>query len=202
MSTEYGCKVCRVLAERGLEDYGRRLLAQWRGEDGDRKGYRQLSRWLNVSLLRREMEAAGLSTLGDEPASKYDRLRSDDHADEVATLLEREGIDVGRLRSDFVSYGVVRTHILDCLDEEYEPTPQSGWETDTIEIARDHAATKIGEAVSALAGKDEIGVGNDVTVHQDIEVECERCGVRLPLGPLLSGEQTCSCASVDSVTGG
>jgi hypothetical protein len=202
MSTAYGCKVCRVLAERGLEEYERRLLRQWRGEDGDRKGYRQLARWLNVTLLRREMETAGLPTLGDEPASKYDRLRSDDHASEVTTVLEREGIDVGRLRSDFVSYGVVRTHIVDCLDEEYESTQRSGWETDTIEIARDHAATKIGEAVSALAGKDEIGVGNDVTVHPDVEVECERCGVRLPLGSLLSGEQTCSCASVDSVTGG
>lgn len=201
MSTEYGCKVCRVLAERGLDDYERRLLAQWHGEGGDRKGYRQLARWLNLSLLRREMEAAGLPTLGGEPASKYDRLRNDDdRASEVATLLEREGIDVGRLRSDFVSYGVVRTHIVDCLDEEYEPAPRSGWETETIEIARDHAATKIGEAVSALAGKDEIGVGDDVTVTLDVEIECEECGVCLPLGPLVRGEQRCSCASADPVT--
>jgi len=201
MSTEHGCKVCRVLAEWGLEDCERQLLAAWRGEGGDRKGYRQLARWLNVTLLSQEMETAGLPTAGDEPASKYDRLRGDDDcASEVATLLEREGVDVGRLRSDFVSYGVVRIHILDCLGEEYEPATRTGWETDAVEIARDHAATKVEEAVSALAGKGEVGVGADVTIHVGVDIECETCGVRLPLGPLVRGEQCCSCASVDPET--
>jgi len=194
MATEYGCKVCRVLSERGLDDYEDQLLAQWRGEDGDRKGYRQLARWLNVTLLRREMEAAGLTTLGGEAASKYDRLRADDaRASEVARHLDCEGIDVDRLGSDFVSYGVVRTHILDCLGEEYQPEESSEWETDAVEIARDHTTTKIGEAVNALSGKGEIGVGADVTVHLDVEIECGECGTRIALERAFEGEESCEC---------
>jgi hypothetical protein len=201
MNSEYGCKVCRVLDERGLQQYDDRLLAEWRGEDGQRKGYRQLARWLNVTLLRREMDTAGLSTLGGEADSKYERLRSDDaSAAEVAGVLEREGIDVEGLRRDFVSYGVVRTHLTDCLEATYEPPASTDWERDAIDIARDHATEKITEAVTSLVNKGELAVGSTgPTVHVDVELECEDCRTRVPLRRALRRGTVCECEAAEVV---
>jgi len=72
--SEYGCKVCRVLDEYDMERYEEQLLEQWQADSSQRKGYRKLSEWFNTLMLRREMDRAGLSTLGDEAESKYERL--------------------------------------------------------------------------------------------------------------------------------
>lgn len=200
MESEYGCKVCRVLGERGIEHYDDRILSQWQGEGSQRKGYRQLADWLNVTLLRREMDEVGLTTLGDEAESKYERLQSDEaSASEVESMLEREGIDVDRLRSDFVSYGVVRTHITECLGAEYEKTGASDWEEESIDIARDRASEKIREAVVSLVNKDEIEASGDLAVHLSVELECESCQARVPLRRAIRRGRVCQCDSPEVV---
>ncbi|WP_435348587.1 rod-determining factor RdfA [Haloarchaeobius sp. HRN-SO-5] len=201
MNPDYGCKVCRVLDERGLHHYDDRLLSEWRGENGRRKGYRQLARWLNVTLLRREMDEVGLPTLGDEAASKYERLQGDDaNALEVANMLEREGVNVDSLQADFVSYGVVRTHITDCLDATYEPDAPTDWEPDAIDIARDHANEKVEQAVRSLVGKGELDVGDSIAVHLDVELECEECQTRVPLRRALRRGRVCHCEQPTEAT--
>lgn len=201
MDRSYGCKVCRVLDERGLEHYDERLLDEWRGDD--RKGYRQLARWLNVTLLRREMDRAGLSTLGDEAESKYDRLQMDNAtADEVRNILQREGIAIEELRKDFVSYGVIRTHITDCLGAEYEPEEASEWEREAIEVTRSHAHDKIKSAVRSLVNKGKLSAGPEVTLHLGIEVECEECQTRIPLRRAQRRGAICTCASSDEAETG
>lgn len=77
-------------------------------------------------------------------------------AEELANILQQEGIDVERLRSDFVSYGVVRTHITECLGAEYDPGEPDNWERDAISIANDHAREKIDDAVRSLVRKGEV----------------------------------------------
>lgn len=194
MNESYGCKVCRVLDARGLDQYDERLLSEWRGESGQRKGYRQLARWLNITLVRREMDAVGLPTLGDEAESKYDRLRGEDtNAIEMRNMLAGEGVDVEGLERDFVSYGVVRTHLTDCLDASYDPPEPSEWEPDTISIARDHALEKIRGAVSSLANKGELDTGGSVSVTLDVELECESCQTRIPLSRALRRGRVCQC---------
>lgn len=197
MMNGYGCKVCRVLQERGLDHYDDRLVSKWTGEE--RMGYRQLARWLNVMLLRREMDRAGLSTLGEEAESKYDRLQSDDTtAEEVADMLKREGIPIDELRNDFVSYGVIRTHLTECLGEEYEQQESSDWETETIEISRDHAHEKIETAVSSLLNKGKLSGGSDITLHVTVEIECEDCQARVPLRRALRRGSICDCVTVSA----
>jgi hypothetical protein len=200
MMRQDGCKVCRVLSERDFEHYDERLLSEWRGDTDQRKGYRQLAEWLNVTLLRREMDKVGLSTLGDEARSKYERLRGDDaRASEVANMLSREGIDVEQLRSDFVSYGVVRTHITECLGAEYEPEESGEWESDSIEIARDHAEGKIGEAVQSLVHKGKLDAGGDTSVHVAVELECDECHTRVPLERVKRRGYLCNCTATQEV---
>lgn len=191
--TEHGCKVCRVLDERGMKRYEDRLVDQWQADGPERKGYRQLADWLNVTMLRREMDRAGLSTLGQEAESKYERLRSADGsvAEEVAAGLSGAGIDVEQLRDDFVSYGVVRTHLRECLDLEY--TAESGdWETETIEMARDYATKKVSEAVRSLSNKDELE-GGELEVKVSVAIECETCHAAVPVDRAVRRGYICDC---------
>ena len=191
--TEHGCKVCRVLDERGMERYEDQLVDQWQAESPERKGYRQLAEWLNITMLRREMDRAGLSTLGQEAASKYERLRSADEsvAEEVAAALSSAGIEVERLRDDFVSYGVVRTHLQDCLDLEY--TAESGdWEAETIEMARDYAIKKVSEVVRSLSNKGGLE-GGELEVDVSVAIECGTCHAAVPVDRAVRRGYICDC---------
>ena len=180
--TDYGCKVCRVLDEREMDRYEQRLVDQWQADRPQRKGYRQLSTWLNVLMLRREMDRAGLSTLGDEASSKYARLTDVDTtvAAEVRDDLANSGVDVERLEDDFVSYGVVRTHLQECLGAERKQPPSTEWEPEALDIAQSQAERKASEAVQTLVNKGKLTAGGDVTVHVAVELECDACHVQVP----------------------
>lgn len=184
--SEHGCKVCRVLDERDMDRYEDRLIDQWQADKPQRKGYRQLAEWLNTMMLRREMDHAGLSTLGNEPESKYERLHDDDEsvAAEVRTTLRNEGVDVDELDADFVSYGVVRTHLKECLgiDRDVESTD---WEEEAIEYTREHATGKLEDAVRSLISKRKLSACGDIDVHVTLEVECDGCHSRVPVDRAL-----------------
>ncbi|MDS0477002.1 rod-determining factor RdfA [Natrinema sp. 1APR25-10V2] len=191
--SEYGCKVCRILDEYGMDRYEEELLEQWQADPPQRKGYRQLAEWFNTLMLRREMDRAGLSTLGDEAESKYERLRSDETiAEEVATELANAGVPIDRLRKDFVSYGVIRTHLKECLDSDVE-LASGEWEQDAIEIARNHADSKMSEAVQSLTNKGQLTAGGDVAVSVTAELECENCHARVPAERAIRRGYVCRC---------
>lgn len=190
---EHGCKVCRVFDEYNLEMYEDQLVEQWTADGENRKGYRTLAKELNVRLLRDKMDRAGLETLGGEAASKYERLQDDTvTATEVRNILHQEGVPIEQLEDDFVSYGVVRTHLVDCLGLESQR--QTGdWERDAIAIASDHAEEKASQAVRSLLNKDALAVGDDASVHATIEVECEECHTRVPVERALRRGYVCKC---------
>lgn len=189
----YGCKVCRVLDEYGMERYEDQLLEQWQADASQRKGYRQLAEWFNTLMLRREMDRAGLSTLGDEAESKYERLQSDEAvAAEVATELENAGIPIDTVRDDFVSYGVIRTHLKECLESDVDLS-SGDWEQSAIEISKGHATTKIEEAVRSLRNKGRLTAGGDVNVSVTVELECESCHARVPADRAIRREYVCRC---------
>lgn len=190
-----GCKVCRVLEGRNMEQYEDELLDRWQADPPRRMGYRRLATWLNVTILRREMERAGLPTLGEEAESKYQRLRRGDAvAEEVAEGLARAGIDVERLTGDFVSYGVVRTHLKDCLGAEREAeTGASEWERDTIDITEASARERFTEAVRSLHNKGELDAGGEIRVHVRPTVECENCETEVALDRAMRRGYLCGC---------
>lgn len=192
--SEYGCKVCRVLDERDIDRLDRRLVERWRGDDGERLGYRRLATWLNVTLVRREMERAGLPTVGNEARSRYDRLTGDDPdvRAEVRRLLRTAGVPVEGLERDFVSYGVVRTHLRECLDAERDPDEPADWEADAVAYAREEATERVGAAVRSLARKDRLSVG-DPAVSVTVRVRCGRCGASRPASDAVRSGVVCEC---------
>lgn len=195
--SSHGCKVCRVLSERDLTTYDTQLLAQWQGENGPRKGYRTLAEQLNIRLLQREMDRAGLPTIGGETESKYQRLTGDDSttAAAVREMFRHEGVPIDEIEHDFVSYGVLRTHITECLGGEYTaPESDSDWETDAITIAQRTAKTKATEAIRALTNKGKLASVSEPVVDVDIIVECPECQSRISADKALRRGFVCTCA--------
>jgi hypothetical protein len=191
--TEYGCKVCRVLDERDLEELNPELVARWTGETGERMGYRRLADWLNTAMLRRELEIVGLPTGGGEARSRYERLRDEETAPAVERLLRENGVAVDALVDDFVSYSVLRTHLTDCLEAERDPTPSSDWEAERLENLEAYAESEARDAVRSLVNKGRLEAGGDVEVAATLTVRCSACGTARSVGAALSAARFCDC---------
>lgn len=193
-----GCKVCRVLAKYDAEYYDQRLVDQWTAPKPKRKGYRRLADWLNTNLLRQEMDRVGLSTLAGEVESKYERLQGDSTTTaELEQQLASEGVRIDDLKDDFVSYGVIRRHLTECLDASREEST-GDWEETAIEITTDRAEEKVSEAVRSLVNKGTVETGGDVGVNLTVEMVCEECGTRIPVQRALSRGYLCSCVAPDA----
>lgn len=193
--TEHGCKVCRVVEEHGLARFDEELSMRWHGESGERMGYRRLADWLNTMLLRREMERVGMPTGGGEAASRYERLvDSDDHTTgEVHRLLDRGGVAVDELLDDFVSYSVVRTHLLDCLDEDRTVSSPSNWETTRLEQLQAYATEEAGDAVRSLVNKEQLTAGGTVEPSVSVTLHCSACDAAVPFDEAIAAGAFCDC---------
>jgi hypothetical protein len=127
------------------------------------------------------------------PASRRSAARTEGTvAEEVATELGNAGVPIADLRDDFVSYGVVRTHLKECLGADVD-LPSGDWEREALEISRSHAATKVEEAVRSLRNKGRLAAGGDVDVSVTVELECERCHTRVPAARAVRREYVCHC---------
>lgn len=192
--TEYGCKVCRVLADRELTELNPELAARWTDDSGDRFGYRRLADWLNTALLRREMEIVGMPTGGGEARSRYERLRDDETARAVRRLLRDGGVAVDELVDDFVSYSVLRTHLKDCLKANREPSPPSDWEAARLEKLEAYAESEAADAVRSLVTKGRLAAGGNLDVAATLTVTCSACGASQPVETALSAKRFCDCS--------
>ncbi|MEZ3169959.1 rod-determining factor RdfA [Halorubrum sp. RMP-47] len=194
--TENSCKLCRELDNWGLEQYDEQMLRDWQGDSGRRKGYRTLAQEFNTMLLRRQMDRAGVSTLANEAASKYERLAGDDEAiaRETREVLRREGLPVDELEQSFVSYATVRTHLKDCLNAEYTPTASDGtWTTRSIEIATNQAQKKAETALKSLIADEEVAIGGDPEVDVSVMVTCTECQSRINAERAIRRGYVCRC---------
>jgi hypothetical protein len=202
MAEGNGCKIDEVCARRGLPTLPDRLVRR-RTEDDDR--LRDLERFFNRELLAAAMRAAGMELLDAGAANVY-RLLTDEDVSEAARTeardrLSRAGVDVAALRTDFVTYGTVRTHLRECagVDTARESTPvDAGSVTDTVFelFGRTEAVTE--RELSRLAGTPALETG-DLSVTLTARVTCESCGEEYRLLHLLERGE-CACAGTESQT--
>lgn len=197
-----GCKVDRLVEAYGLDEaetrydtFDERLLARWTGADGgSAEGYRPLTEWFNKRLLRARYEEHARETLGTRVDADYEVLVGDDDLarEELIDDLAVDGVDAEAYLSDTVSWSTMRRHLTDCLDgEKVRERSDSGWERETVRIARDHAAEKVREAVSSLASRGDLPGGREAEVELDVQLSCPVCHVRVPLSDALARGYIC-----------
>jgi len=194
---ETRCKVGRVSQERALSGLDEELRERW--ESGS--SLRDLETYVNEQVLAGAMQRAGLDPVDGEAANLYRVLTDDDvSAGERVTAtsrLEREGVDLGAVRADFVSYGTVRTHLRDCLG--VETSRDRSIDADEARrtvlrlVSRTEAVTE--RTVERLTDAGILSIP-EPSVGLSLRVACGACGDEYTFSDLLA-HGGCSCEGED-----
>ncbi|QLD87087.1 hypothetical protein HWV23_15600 [Natronomonas halophila] len=189
-------KVARLIEEYDLQGLGTELEQLWTAEE-DRRSLRDLAAYFNRKLLEQALEAANVQQLDGEVENTYRLLTDDDVSSAESTRierrLERDGVDVESLVSDFVTYQAIRTYLKDHRGAEYTPS-----ETDPLEREKTNFQKLRGRMVSVTEGKlEQLQKNEAFTLGEfrtlaDIQVVCEDCNTQFGVLELLEREG-CNC---------
>jgi hypothetical protein len=174
-------KVERVIETYGLEGLGDELERRWTGAAGERESLRSLADRFNRAVLRSALDEAGTSPLDGEVENTYRLLRDDDVSPgmrtEVRRQLEREGLDLDEVESDFVSHQAVHTYLRDHRGAELETEDQSRVEKEaqTIRRLQGRVSVVTESGLSRLSSAGDVTIG-DFDVLTDVQVYCGDCG--------------------------
>lgn len=197
---EQNSKVGRVIEAYGLTGLGAELEARWTGEDGPRKSLRELAAEFNRRVLRVAMTEAGLSPLETEVESKYRALTDDDTSSGVRTQvrrdLERKGVDIDTVESDFVTHQAIHTYLTKYRKAQFE-TDSDRLETarETIMRLKRRTLVVVEDALERLRTHGYIGTG-ELNVVVDVRVTCVDCETQWSIRSLLD-DGGCECDSED-----
>jgi hypothetical protein len=191
-------KVERVIEKYDLEGWGDRLEAEWIGDGTDRTSLRDLAAEFNRAVLRAAVREAGASVVDSDVETLYRTLTDEDvsRSDAVRKRreLERSGVDIDDVRSDFVTHQTVHTYLTNVREASLPD-----------EDAEDRVERKT-ETVQRLAGRtqvvtestlEELGNAGEITdrnyeVFVDVRVICDDCGADYPVAELLD-RGGCDC---------
>lgn len=188
-------KVARVLAEYDLESLD--LAARWTGARGERTSLRDLATLVNRRVLGEAMRRAGMNPLDGEVANLYRLLVADDVSSgarrEAERTLERAGLDVDELCTEFVSHRAVHTYLRDHLgvDPPSNDAASTAAKAASLErlVGRTRRVTR--DSLERLRDADDLAV-DEFEVSVDVRVFCERCGTTTDLAVLLDAGG-CDC---------
>jgi hypothetical protein len=190
-------KVARLIEEYDLQGLGAELEQLWTAEE-DRRSLRDLAASFNRKLLEQALEEANVQQLDGEVENTYRLLTDDDVSSAESTRikrrLERDGVDVDSLSSDFVTYQAIRSYLKEHRGAEYTPS-----ETDPLERETTNFQKLRGRMVSVTEGKlEQLRKNEEFTLGEfrtlaDIQVVCEDCNTQFGVLELLE-RGGCNCA--------
>ena len=190
-------KVVRLIEEYDLGDVGAELEQRWTAEE-DRQSLRQLATYFNQRLLQRALEDTDVRPLGGEVENMY-RLLTDESSGADGTRirrrLERDGLDVESLESDFVTDQAIRTYLKKHRGAEYTPD-----ETDPLEREKANVQRLRGRVDSVTDGKlEQLRSGGHLELGEfrtlvDVRVVCEDCNTQYDIVELLERGR-CECST-------
>ncbi len=195
-------KVATLISEYDLDGLGDELERRWTADGDARESLRDLADRFNRELLRQTATDAGVQLLDGEVENLYRLLTSDgvSQADRTRAKrrLERQGIDVDSLRTDFVTYQAVRTYLQKHRDAEYQADNDDRLEreAENIDRLRGRTASVTTSKLAQLRDTDQLRLGEFRTLI-DLQVVCEDCGSRYEVGTLLE-RGGCDCQPGDA----
>ena len=151
---------------------------------------RELADWFNQQVLHAALEDVGQHPLDGEITNIYRLLRDNDvgGGTQVQTRkrLERQGVDVDVIETDFVSHQAVHTYLTKYRQASH-PKPdtdpiRNGLET--IERLQSRTAAVTQSTIDQLETKGEIEA-HDVDVVVDVRVVCPASGRQYALREFL-----------------
>ena len=193
------CKAGRLIEEYDLSDLGDEMARDWRGNDGDRASLRTLADRFNCALLERSLEAVDRRPMDSEPETWY-RLLTDGETSrgdriQARRQLERYGLDVDRLRDDFVSYQAIRTYLTSYRGVSYDdPSVDPTAAVESIRKLQTRLERVAASKAERLANADVVAAGT-LRASVDVHLVCEDCGARYLVGEFVDNDG-CECKDV------
>lgn len=189
-------KVGKLIETYDFEGFGDELERMWTASGDERKSLRDLATIFNKRILQSRIQRSEMSRLSTGVDDIYLQLTGEKgtSADQtrIQRQLEREGIDVETLRSDFVSYGAIRSFLKEERNAEHSPSQNPvKRDTDSIQQLRNRTMLVTETKLNGLVENDHIELGShEVTV--DINVFCEDCGRQFDVIDVLE-QKECGC---------
>lgn len=195
---ETNSKVGRLIREHELEGLGDQLEELWTGEREEQFSLRKLASFFNRELLRRRMEEAGLNPVESDVDATYEILTDDDVSEGVrlsrTRRLERDGVDVDALTSEFVSHQAIHTYLTKYRGVSHtsgEDVDQVEKSMETLQRLESRTVAVSENTVERLAKAGELEIGS-FDVLADIRVLCRDCGADYEIIELLE-RGGCDC---------
>ncbi|QZP39756.1 rod-determining factor RdfA [Halobaculum magnesiiphilum] len=188
-------KVARVIDKYELTEMGDQLEAEWTGQHGERTSLRDLADEFNEAVLAAALRRTGESPMEYEISGTYQTLTSDSSTDATRARrrLEREGIDVDAVTSDFVTHQAIHTFLKQdreaSLPADNTDLPER--KIESIEKLQGRLAAVTESAIGSLASSNDLD-RDDYDVLVDVRTVCPDCGSDLPVGELLR-DGGCEC---------
>ncbi|MFP9190190.1 rod-determining factor RdfA [Natronosalvus vescus] len=186
-------KIARLVETYDLESLGEELEHRWLGEGYERESLRTLATRFNERLLDERMNRAGLSPLDGEVENTHRLLTDDDVSAgmriQAERELERAGIDVDTLRTEFVSHQAVHTYLTSDRGAE-KPSERTSLEdrlerdADSIQRLSSRLTAVTEDTIARYSETDALESGS-VSVLVDVNVLCEDCGEQYDVGTFL-----------------
>ncbi|MFC7045761.1 rod-determining factor RdfA [Halobacteriaceae archaeon GCM10025711] len=194
-------KVGRVIAEYDLTGLGDELVAYWTGENEERYSLRKLADVFNQRVLAAALESVGENPLDGEVENTYRLLTDDDVSQgmriQTRNRLERVGLDVDDLTSDFVSHQAIHTYLTKYQEVAYEAeeTDQVAKDRERISRLENRLSAVIEDALDRSRRADRIAL-EAFDVFVDSRVLCEECGTTYTVDELFENGG-CDCVLAD-----
>ncbi|WP_440767091.1 rod-determining factor RdfA [Natronorubrum sp. DTA7] len=196
--TSCGCKLGRVADEYGLQGLDDQLVGYWTGERDEKMSTRQLATYVNQRVLETALEDANVLLKDGEIENTYRLLTDDDVSSgtqvQTRNELERDGVPIDDVESNFVSHQTVYNHLTDCLAATLEtPSDDERVErsADKLGALQNRTEAVTSDTIAQLERNGILDLGKfNVTVS--VTVTCEDCLQEYPIRTLLD-ERSCDC---------
>ena len=198
MDDSCGCKLGRITAEYGLDRLNDELVTSWTGTGEEQYSTRELATQVNQRVLEAALENAGVMLKDGEVENTYRLLTDDDVTSgtrvQTRNELERDGVPIDDVESDFVSHQTVYNHLTKCLEASLaEPDDEERIERglEKLGALQNRTAAVTDDTIAQLDRNDAIEIGEfDVLVS--VTVTCQDCQEQYTVRDLLD-ERACGC---------
>ncbi len=190
-------KVERVIDAYDLEGLGDRLEREWVGEGTERTSLRDLATEFNVEVLRAALSAAGESTIESDVESTYHTLSDDDvpRSDEIRKRreLERAGLEVEDVLSDFVTHQAIHTYLTKVREAELTKDEGDRIERKKETIQRLASRTQVvTDSTLEELSRAELLSDREYETFVNVRAVCNNCGTDYTIDELIS-QGGCDC---------
>lgn len=193
-------KIERLVEEYDLRGLGADLEHQYTSEGQSRSSLRDLADHVNRELLRTALEETDIDLLPGEAANYYRLLTGEDvtsgQRTEARARLDRAGVDIEALESDFVTYQAVRSYLRRVRGVYYDgdTTSDSDPDLDIVDRLRGRTAAVTESKLGQLRDAGTLTLGRFSTIV-DVTVVCEDCGHQFAVDELLE-RGGCACTNI------